>query len=301
MKEIKETLIKGLKIIALLSEEGGRTMKDLATAMGMTSASVYRYKDALEQTGFELLETKPHHYKIKTRQPKYWQPTLLFTQEEVELIRGAVAETKAFAAQKTTIEDKLYLHSDLLSIPHKILQARFGKNVAEVKRAIQQKKQVRLESYHSASSNTVSNRLVEPICLLDHHRRLYAYDLKNRKIYQYKMERVGQAVVLENAFQYAHEHKKIDTDVFWTVPEGLKKVVSMELSLSAYEILREEYPRADSVIKQMPNNNRYMFRAELSDFRVISAFILKLPGEVHNIQPPALVQHLKERMKNYTF
>jgi hypothetical protein len=297
-KDIKTQLINALKMIKLLSSEGGRTIKQIEESLGMSKTTTYDIKKVLEEIGFQIKKhEKTNRYEIE-KKPKELQIHLSFTAEEVDLIKNSL-DGKVQESALGVILDKLYVHSDLLTIPNKVLEAQFGINIANVQQAIRLKKQVMLKGYRSASSNTISDRLVEPIDLQDNYRRLYVYDVEKRAIYQYKMERIDEVVVCKESFKYFFHHRKIETDVFW-IDGSPKFRLALKLQLSAFEILKEEFPRVTSFTQRL-SDTEYYLEAEIArgSFLTISSFILSLPGQVEVVNPPELIGFLRERMQLY--
>lgn len=294
MKE--NQIVTALKALQKLSR--GCSMKELALALGISSKSAYRYVENLRTVGFviEPLEST-HIYQIQ--QPsKNWRIELTFTQEEVDFILKNMPDHGDLLR---TVKDKLYVHSDLLTIPNKILEVQFGNNIAFLQKAIKARKQVRLTGYSSANSNEKKDILVEPVDMQDHYRRLYAFDTVKQQLVQFKTERIEVVELLDSYHFYNNlKPESIKTDAFWWVLDEVVKPVELKLSLTAYQIIKEEYPRIEKHTEQI-DAKTFILRTEVADFRPVTSIILRLPEEIEVLSPPELELAVAERIKKHGF
>lgn len=291
----KETqIVLAFKAIQKLSR--GCTMKELAASLEIASKSAYRYVENLKSVGFEISEIGQHRYKIENPR-KQFSFSLDFSLEETDFILKHLPEDPDLLPG---IRQKLILHSDLLSAPNRILEAEQGMNIALLQEAIRKGKRVKVFGYASANSNEIKDKVVEPVVMLDFYRRLYAVDVTDRKLIQLKTERI-ECIELTDQDQFnLIDPKEIHVDAFWWVKGNDTYNISLKLSLSAYHIIAEEYPR----IKQYcvaENENTYLFRTEVANLKPVTSLVLRLPEEIEVLGPPELESAIVERIKHHTF
>lgn len=298
MTDLKNQLLRLLKAISLLSAEGGRSIRQLEETLKVSNKTAYRYKEVLEDSGFRLAHDPATNRYHLPSQPKGLRPNLSFTAEEVDTIMRAL-DSQAAAPVRAAISDKLYVHSDLLTVPNRLLEAQFGANVAQVQRAIKERRRIWLRDYRSANSGQISDREVDPVDLQDHYRRLYAHDPQQQQVVQFKLERVGRVEITDQPICYAHPTAKVETDVFW-FNGAAKTRTTLHLSLAAHDMMREEYPRIAEVVRAI-GPGRYEFEADLFGFLAVGSWILRLPGKIDIIDPLELEDYVKTQLRKHTF
>lgn len=298
MTDLKNQLLRLLKAISLLSAEGGRSIRQLEQALEVSNKTAYRYKEVLEESGFRLAHDPATNRYHLPSQPKGLRPNLSFTAEEVDTVMRAL-ESQATKPVRAAICDKLYVHSDLLTVPNRLLAAQFGANVAQVQQAIKERRRIWLRDYRSANSGQITNREVDPVDLQDHYRRLYAHDPQQQQVVQFKLERVGRVEITDQPCRYTHPTAKVETDVFW-FNGATKTRTTLHLSLAAHEMMREEYPRIAEAVRAI-GPGHYHFETDLYSFLVVGSWILRLPGKIDIIGPPELVDHVRAQLRKHPF
>ncbi len=66
------------------------------------------------------------------------------------------------------------------------------------------------------------------------------------------------------------------------------------MTLKAKNLLTEEYPRSEKMVQRI-SDNEYQFKGEIASFDGIARFILGLPGEIYDLDHPALIEFLKKK------
>ena len=112
-----------------------------------------------------------------------------------------------------------------------------------ISEAISRKKKVRLIQYHSGNSDSVRDRIVEPINFVYAGDGIWCYeqDSADCHLKQFKLSRMSDVHILNEGWEYESEHLPGSTDVFrWTGSDEFD--VSMYLNVSARNLMVEEYP-----------------------------------------------------------
>ena len=180
-------------------------------------------------------------------------------------------------------------------MPRLFLKARLGKFVEQLAEAISNKEQVVLKNYHSAHSNEIRDRLVEPIHFGDNYQSIMALDTTDKVCKQFKLDRIGEIIAFNKPFAFESHHHKNQTDIFGFTGDA-STWVTLELTLRAYLLLREEYPLAlPFLIKE---EDHYLFNGPVASFEGVGRFTLGLIDEIHNRSPESFITFLKNKIMN---
>src|SRR5687768_7863049 len=166
-------LLRLFQIIAVL-KSGHWTIKQLAERFDTSERTIYRYINLLEEVDFLIEKDFENRYFIITSEDDPSQTQ--FSLEETRLIKKLIQSGASDNPLKNLLLKKLSLNSELDSMPRLFVKARIGKFVDQIAESIKNKKQVVLKNYHSARSNEIRDRLVEPIQFGDNYQSVMALD-----------------------------------------------------------------------------------------------------------------------------
>src|SRR5215203_1254021 len=200
-------LLKLFQIIAVL-KSGHFTIKQLAGRFDTSERTIYRYIDLLEEANFLIEQDFQNRYFIATSEDDPSQAQ--FTIEETKLIKKLI-QGAGDNPLKPTLLKKLALNSEMDSMPRLFVNARQGKFVEDIAEAIRNKSQLVLKNYHSANSNEIRDRLVEPIHFGDNYSAVMALDVQDKVCKQFKLDRIGEVVAVEKPYQFEDLHKTTST------------------------------------------------------------------------------------------
>jgi predicted DNA-binding transcriptional regulator YafY len=152
-----------------------------------------------------------------------------------------------------------------------------------------------LKNYHSANSNEIRDRLVEPIHFGDNYQSVIALDAQDQVCKQFKLDRIGDIMELDKPFAYESLHQKNQTDIFGMTGDSVM-IVTLKLTLRAYLLLREEHPL--SIPYTTKETDHYTFHGPVSNPEGIGRYILGLLDEVTIVNPPRMKDFIAEKIKN---
>ena len=288
----QQKLLRVFKLIRLLKQRPGRTIPQLAQSLEINKRSVYRYFEFLEEVGY-LIDSDPatkRYYLFEDETAG--RPT--FTEEEAEVLRQALAGVAPAHPLLGSIRQKLFLTSSLVPLADGLVDVHQGQVVQRLAEALRDGRQVKLIRYQSPNSNTIADRLVEPLSFSDDYTTLNAYEPASGKVKTFKTRRIEDVSVLDKVSTYKAGEDVLDL-FNWSGPK--KFFVSLSLTNRAYRLLIEDYPPARAYIDRRDEANfPYYFKGEVRDFRGIGRFILGLPGEVRVEEPEELKVYLRERI-----
>ncbi len=299
-----------LQMIRLLSESGGYPVDRLARRFKVTSRSIYRYFRLLRECGFDL-EKKGGRYLFR-RKDHADNLLPLLTNDEATLLRDAVLAMHPSHPQKTGLLKKLELLSDPQQLSELIVDAALSEVTGKLALAIRENKMVILHGYHSPNSDTVRDRLVEPLGFSVNMRYLYAFDPGQDMVRQFKPERITRVEItkkdrlsessarVRNIIERYRTHKP---DLFGMNGEP-RCAVRLRLNRRAAHLLLEEYPES-AILGVGKKNHRHSDEQDdshevvdipVNGFEGAGRFVLGLPGEAEPVSPPAFLRYLKTRM-----
>lgn len=291
----QQKLLRLFKLIRLLKQRPGKTVEQLAQSLEVDKRTVYRYFKLLEEVGYEVdRKGDPLRYFLfedETRQQ------LQFTEEEAQLLRHALAGVSPMNPLLTSIRQKLFLSSTLLPLADGLVDLQQGILVERLTEVLREGRQVRLIGYQSPNSNTVADRIVEPLSFSEDFSVLNAYEPAAGREKTFKTRRIEEVEVLDTPSRYRGRGEPLDL-FGWTGPQ--KFLVELALTNRAYHLLIEEYPLARAYTSKCKEADfPYFFKGEVRDFRGIGRFVLGLPGEVRVEEPVEFRAYLKGRIEEF--
>lgn len=286
-------ILRIFQLIGLL-KSGGRTVRQLAQQLDTTDRTIYRYFKLLEEIGFIIDQDFHGRYFVHREDGE--SPEDRFTLEEVSILRQLIQSAASSHPLKGNLLKKLAFHSEAKELPEQFLKLRVAKAFRILNDAIESGQQVILKSYHSANSAEITDRLVEPFQFGEGFQSVQALDTKDKQCKFFKLERIGDVVTLEKPFKYAKLHKKSNTDIFGI--SGRKETwVTLQLSLRAYVLMREEYPLALPYLdKENDEPKTFTFNGPVLTFKGVGRFVMGLADEIKVIGPKEFKLYVKEKL-----
>ncbi len=285
-------LLRLFSLIRLLADRPGYTAVQAARQLDTTPRTIYRYLETLEEIGY-LIDCDPqtNQYFLfeadRTNRPA-------FTAQESALVVRLLATQPADDPLTDSIRRKLYLTSELVPLADELQERHQGMLVERLNAALTDGWQVQLLRYHSLNSNTIADRLVEPLGFTDNYATLKAYDVAAGREKSFKIRRMTDVQVLTTPVQVSAGPAEVLDAFDWPGPEPLGVVLN--LTPLACQLLREEHPRCRPFLHEHDHSLfPYQFRSEVRNYTGIGRFVLGLPGEVEVVEPEAFRVYLRER------
>lgn len=288
-------LLKLFQIMAVLKTDRW-TIRNLSGRFETSERTIYRYIKLLEEVDIPIEKGFDNKYFIHSSADEPGKS--VFSIEEMKLIKRLIQSEVDNNPLRGLLLKKLSLNSELDNIPRIIAKTRLGKLVEQIGTAIRNKHQVILKNYHSANSNEIKDRLIEPIEFGDNYQSIIALDTKDKECKQFKLDRIGDVVELEKPFSFENRHKKTPSDIFGMT--GAKTIwVTLKLKMRAHLLMREEYPLSVPFFEKIDDLN-YQFHGPVSNYKGIARFVLGLLDEIEIVQPEAFKEYVGEKIKKRT-
>jgi proteasome accessory factor C len=284
-------LLRLFQIIAVL-KSGHWTIKQLAERFDTSERTIYRYINLLEEVDFLLEKDFENRFFIITTDDDPTQTQ--FSIEETKLIKKLIQSGTHDNPLKSSLLKKLSLNSEMDSMPRLFLKLRLGQFVDQIAEGIRNKNQLVLKNYHSANSNEIGDRLVEPIHFGDNYQSVIALDCRDQICKQFKLDRIAGIIEMKTKFQYEHLHRKNQSDIFGFSGDS-NTWIALHLSLRAYLLLREEYPLSIPFTERTEQG--YQFYGPVSNLDGIGRFVLGLMDEIKIKEPESFKIFIERKLR----
>lgn len=285
-------ILRVLQLITLLKKEPAKSIRFLAGVLESTDRTVYRYLDLVKELGFEL--HKDHNNKFQIVGGDEYQQ-ISFSNEEVLLLRDLVLTTGKDNKLRDSLLQKIYLQSELAIQGNQILKANLGKMVEKINSSISENKRIVLKGYHSLNTQKISDRVIEPITLTDNYNSVCGFEVETQVNKYYNIERITEVIQLEEEQQFHQLHQLDEMDVFgFSEKNGQKFSVELLVSLRAYILLKEQYPKIDNHITKEINSEKYRVKIDVNNPKPITRFILGLKEDIEVLGTKEFIKHLSE-------
>lgn len=285
-------ILRVLQLITLLRKAPPKSIRFLAGVLESTDRTVYRYLDLVKELGFEL--HKDHNNKFQIVGGDEYQQ-ISFSNEEVQLLRDLVMTTGKDNKLRDSLLQKIYLQSELAIQGNQILKANLGKMVEKINSSISENKRILLKGYHSLNTQKISDRIIEPITLTDNYNSVCGFEVETQLNKYYNIERITEVIQLEEEQQFHQFHQMDEMDVFgFSEKNGQKFSVELLVSLRAFILLKEQYPKIDNCITKEINTEKYRVKIDVNNPKPITRFILGLKEDIEVIGSESFLKHISE-------
>lgn len=285
-------ILRVLQLITLLKKEPAKSIRFLAGVLESTDRTVYRYLDLVKELGFEL--HKDHNNKFQIVGGDEFQQ-ISFSNEEVLLLRDLVMTTGKDNKLRDSLLQKIYLKSELAIQGNQILKANLGKMVEKINSSITENKRIVLKGYHSINTQKISDRIIEPITLTDNYNSICGFEVETKLNKYYNIERITEVIQLDEQQEFHQFHQLDEIDVFgFSEKNGQKFSVELLVSLRAYILFKEQYPKIENHITKEINSEKYKVKIDVNNPKPITRFILGLKGDIEVLGSDSFLKHLSE-------
>jgi proteasome accessory factor C len=258
-------ILRVLQLITYLQSKPHKSIDQLSQFLTTTERTVYRYLDLLRECGFDLHKDSSQRYYID----KEDGDGIHFTHEEAQFLKQLVLTNGSKSKLKDSVLSKIYTGSELSMVTSHIINAKNGKIVERLTRAMINKEQVHLKKYQSINTETISDRVVEPFGFTENYQTVMAYEPASEKNKTYNIDRIGSVEYLNQKFQHETKHEQQVMDVFGFAYNGQKYPVKLEMSMKEYLLLKAQYPLIAPFVKYESGKDKYVLEVEVNDLRVV--------------------------------
>ena len=292
---------KSFKLLLLLSGNTGYTIKQLAIKFETSERTIYRYIKTFKNIGLIIEKNSNEYWRIEKtiRNKTDLKDLLQFTEEESYILQKAIHIIDDNNVLKKNLVSKLYSLYNSKRVSDTIIKKENSANISNITDAIHNEKQIRIISYQSANSNTVTNRIVEPIEFTTNFVSVWCFEPEKNETKLFKTVRIGKVEILNQNWEHKAKHLPGYIDCF-RISSKEKIPIKLELNIRAKNLLIEEYPLSEKDITEI-ENNKFEFNSQVCNFMGVGRFILGLSNDIKLISPIELKEYLNHKIKNKVF
>lgn len=282
------------QLITYLKAKPSKSVKNIMQFLDTSERTVYRYLDMLKDLGFRIERDSGNRIWIDGPGGVEVVP---FTGQEADYLEKLIRTSGKGPKIAESVLKKVKQSSELHVGANLLFKAHLGQLVEQISIAILEGRRLLIKNYASANSQTVTDRVVEPMCFTDNYASLSAFEVKTRQNKYFNLERMSGVEVLPGKMKFEHLHEFFKPDVFGFQGSHLDKQVEIEMSLRAALVLKEEYPMSIPYLLPMPHTDRYTFTAKVQSFGPPGRFVRGFPEEVRVTGSKEFIRYLKRTGK----
>ncbi len=292
-------MVKKLRLLMLLTGNRNYSCSEIAERFELSERTIFRYLNQLEDSGF-VLERKNGRYRLaqNDRQTKDLIRLVHFSDEEAYIFFRAISSVEEYEHSAGDLIKKLHALYDFRALRRMKGQDNLEK-IQLLKNATEQQKQTILNQYHSSSSGKITDRKVEPFAFMPDYKAVWALDIQDKKVKQFKISRIQSLELTDQSWQFVSLHQLPFTDAFRMSANQPAAVVEAVLTLKAYNLLKEDFPLSEKFIEKA--HPKYHLKIPIADFHGIGRFVLGLPGEIEVHKPKEFIDFLREMRKKFNY
>lgn len=298
--DYKGKLLRLFREIMLLTKSPfGLTINDLVEKLGVTYRTIYRDLELLEQVGFFPEEISKGKYVIRglDSEAQKFEKNLQFSAEEAGILAQALASIPESNPMKKVITEKMLAFSGMEDVLKVIVKTDISRNIEKLATAIRERRQVRFHNYHSANSQSIKSRRVEPFAFSADGVFVKGFEHGPNVNKTYKIERIEEVTLLDERWKFEVFHETEAKPDIFGINGAEPQKVKLRLSMRAAHLLQEEFPLSAPYIYK-EDYKHYIFDGSCNSFIAIGRFILGLIDEIQVLAPKELIEHLNERLAN---
>ncbi len=277
------------QLINYLKARPPKSYRSLANLLDITERSVYRYLNLLKELGFEITKDSYGKFLIEGEDHE----GITFTQQEVDYLSKIIHSAGKEDGMAKALLAKIGAQKEQTVAANHLFQAHLSDLIEKVSKAILEGKRVELLKYYSANSQTISNRLVEPVQFTENYSYLSAYEPTTKTNKFFRLERISGVELLDQPIRFKKHHEFHEPDVFGFQGKSLDKWVEWEMTLRGKLLLNEEFPLSEPLTKPIQETNKYHFKARVESFKGPARFVRGIQDEIKVLGSKAFLRELK--------
>ena len=317
-------LRRALQLIALLSGPRIYTIKELADKLEISQRTVYRYLDTFKEAGFALEKVADYQYRLLSVGGGVSDISniLYFSDEEAYLVNKLIDSLDPTNSLRAGLKQKLATIYDRTSIVTRVDNTDVSKIVETIEVAIRERKVVDLQGYSSSYSGQTRDYRVEPFEFTPNFAGFWAYDLVAGLNKRFKILRLQNVVLTDDAWTMSHAHHATPMDAF-RIHGEVEYHIILRLNTVAKNLMIEEYPLTEPYISPqngldglgedflsqqvliLPDHDMedeveefWIYEGTVRGIDGIGRFVLGLEGNVEVLEGEELIAYLKAHAKH---
>jgi predicted DNA-binding transcriptional regulator YafY len=241
--------------------------------MEVSERSLYRYMELLTEVGFLVQKDSSNRYSLNQDHIES------FTKEEAVLISKSISSNQKNNPLVKSIRTKLVLLDEMNVASNEIVASHYSKVISKLQEAIETKSQIILSKYQSASTESVTDRLVEPVSFSSNFDSITAFEIESGINKFFKIERIGDVQILDNPFEYADKHESLESDIFGFNDTGESHHIRLHLSMRATLWLKDDYPQSNNFLTEV-ESGQWLLDTYVFNMEPVHRIIRSMPEDI---------------------
>lgn len=288
MKNEQKKLYQVFQLIRLLNTPPAKDVAQLARRLGIGKSSIYEYIKLLKNLGYKI-ETDDQHRKSFGFDFSKKENSVLES-DELNYLQELLQQAGNRSLLAKQLLHKFNLNLSLIPLADALPQLHNSRIVQLIRAGLNSSRCLKLYRYRSLTSNTVEDRLVEPLELTPDFRYLIAWDLDKKGQRQFKIDRIEDVDLLDQTITPGRFCSPMD--LFGLTGDQWLQV-RLRLSATAHHLMIEEFPLSRPYIRKA--GEHIIFDGQVRHWKGIGRFVLGLPGEVEVLGPAEFLVYLEEK------
>jgi predicted DNA-binding transcriptional regulator YafY len=279
------------QLINYLKAKPAKSVRSIIDFLETSERTAYRYLDLLKDLGFQIEKDNRNKLFIAAGSEIDQIP---FTPQEADYLKKLIVSVGKNNKLADSVLQKIQKSSEIELGADSLFKAHLAKIVEQISIAIMEGKQLLIKEYHSANSQSISDRLVEPTCFTENYDSVSACEVNTGLNKYFNIERMTGVEVLERAMEYEAKHEFYKPDIFGFQGKSMSKEIELQMSMRAYLVLKEEFPMSTAFLKLIPETGQYYFKAKVQSFKAPSRFVLGFLEEVQVVGSKEFIKYVQD-------
>ena len=292
-----DKLKKQLELLILLSDGRNYTIEELCERMELSRRNFYYLLDFIKHAGFIVFKNQGC-YHIDRRSPFFTQllQTIQFTDRDVKTIHSVLTMAGNDSEMVNQLRQKLENAYSLSVSADSPVRRQMDSNLKMLRKAMSEKKTVRLVGYSSPHSHTVKDRIVEPFLLLHDNQDVRCHELVSGANKTFKISRMTGVEMLDTPWLHEDSHRQVFTDIFMFSSEERHRV-RLRLGQLSHNLFMEEYPQGAHYVT--PNEDgSWLLDIEVCDYRGLGRFVFGLFKDIEVVEGEGFKAYMKDEINS---
>lgn len=292
-----DKLKKQLELLILLSDGRNYTIEELCERMELSRRNFYYLLDFIKHAGFIVFKNQGC-YHIDHRSPFFTQllQTIQFTDRDIKTIHSVLMMAGNDSEMVNQLRQKLENAYSLSVSADSPVRRQMDSNLKMLRKAMSEKKTVRLVGYSSPHSHTVKDRIVEPFLLLHDNQDVRCHELVSGANKTFKISRMTGVEMLDTPWLHEDSHRQVFTDIFMFSSEERHRV-RLRLGQLSHNLFMEEYPQGAHYVT--PNEDgSWLLDIEVCDYRGLGRFVLGLFKDIEVVEGDGFKAYMKDEINS---
>jgi predicted DNA-binding transcriptional regulator YafY len=285
------------QLINYLKARPAKSIRSIETFLDTSERTIYRYLELLKDLGFNIEKDSNNKLFISSTTEVDIIP---FTPQEAEYIKKLILTSGKHHQLAQSVLQKLQQSSDIDSDDDSFFKAHLSEIVEKISLAISERKQLLIKGYSSANSQSITDRLVEPVGFTHNYDSVSAFEVNTMLNKYFNIERMDSVELLDTPMVYQVHHEFYKPDIFGFQGECMDKEIEMYLSMRAYLLLKEEYPMSAGFITFIPDSDQYHFKAQVQNFKAPGRFAMGFLEEVDVVGSTEFIKYLQGLVQQHS-